>query len=382
MSENMNMIELPLDRIIEEIKADLECGDYSPVMILGKSGVGKTVSIHELSKSLGIGFREMRLVTMTEVDIMGIPTIDKYGGTVYAANSLLPRADRDGESGLLVFDEITSASKTVRASAYQLLDSQRSIGNYHLPEKWKCIALGNAAGDGGVFSGMENAFLSRCTCYRVEPDVEAWKKWAIPNGIHPTVLGFISMRPEYIHKMDEDEEASVFPCPRSWEALSRKLIAREKRANGMLDVDSVEIYAAGSVGAEVAPQFGAFYSFKKKTINAEDILTGKVKDTDTRQYEAEVMYITIQSIIAALTKRIKGKAMTAGTPEYNMALNVIQWAVNIAKQRVDYGIQIIQDLALGSQEFKEMLVLDFNDNIGKQVDGYSEFCEKANIITG
>lgn len=380
MSENMNLIELPLDRLIEEIQTDIECGDYSPIMILGKSGVGKTVSIYEMAKKMGIGFCEMRLVTMTETDIMGIPTIDEHGGTVYAANSLLPRAERDGECGVIVFDEITSATKTVRASAYQLFDSKRSIGNYKLPDKWKCIALGNGEGDGGVFTGMEAAFMSRCTCYRVEPDVEAWKKWAIPNGIHPTVIGFINMRPEYIHKMDEDGEASVFPCPRSWEALSRKLTAREKKANGILDTDSVEIYAAGTVGAEVSPQFGSFYAFKKKIINTIDIIEGKVLSTDIKQYEAETMHITIQSLIGELTKRISGKSMDENSKEYAMAINVIKWAVDIGRQRIDYGLQILQDLAVGSQEFKEMVVLDFDGNIDRLCPGYTEFCNRANIV--
>lgn len=384
MSDNMNLIELSIDMILEEIKYDLEDGNYDPMIILGKSGVGKTVSIYELTKELGIGFREMRLVTMTETDIMGIPQIDKDGGTVYAANSLLPRAERDGERGILVLDEITSASRTVRASAYQLLDSKRSIGNYHLPDKWKIIALGNGPDDGGVFSGMEHAFLSRCVAYRVEPDLTAWKKWAIKNEVHPTILGFLSMCPDYLHKFDTDEMAAAFPCPRSWTMLSDKLKSREKRVrdgSGILDQDSVEIYAAGSVGAEVAPQFGTFYSYKKKALDTTKIIEGKEVNTNIMEYEAETVFIVIQSLIAELTKRIKGKNLEPGMKEYNEVLNVIRWAVNVGKQRVDYGLQIIQDLANGSNEFKLMIVLDFDNNIEKQCAGYKEFCDKAKIIT-
>lgn len=381
MSENMNMAELPLDRLIEEIKTDIELGDYSPVMILGKSGVGKTVSIYELTQEMGIGFCEMRLVTMTETDIMGIPTISEHGGTVYAANDLLPRAERDGEVGIIVFDEITSATKTVRASAYQLFDSRRSIGNYKLPEKWKCVALGNGAGDGGVYSGMESAMLSRCTCYRVEPDLEAWKKWAIKHGIHPTIIGFLNMRPEYIHKMDPDEDASIFPCPRSWEALSRKLLAREGRAGGLLDSQSVDIYAAGAVGEEVSSQFSEFYSFNKKAVSALDILSGKVKKTDINDFDTEAMYITIQAVIAEYVKRVKGKKnIVEGSPEFNMTINLLQWASNIGKQRIDYGVQIIQDLAAGCMEFKMLIILDTENRIEQLCPEFKEFFERADLM--
>ena len=55
------------------------------------------------------------------------------------------------------------------------MDSKRALGTYKLPDKWKVISLGNGIDDGGVFNGMENAFLSRAMCYRIEPDLECWK---------------------------------------------------------------------------------------------------------------------------------------------------------------------------------------------------------------
>lgn len=378
--ETMNLVEIPINILLREIQNDIEDGDYSPVLILGKSGVGKTVSVYELTKKMGIGFCEMRLVTMTETDIMGIPTIDEHGGTVFAANSLLPRAERDGEAGILVLDEITSATRTVRASAYQLLDSKRSIGNYKLPEKWKIVALGNGPEDGGVYNGLEAAFMSRCTCYRVEPDLTAFKQWGVGAGIHPTILGFLSMRPEYLHKFNPDEMAAAFPCPRSWEMLSKKLINREKRAGGNLDKESVEIYAAGSVGAEVAPEFSTFYGFKQKTLDTAQIIEGNIQNTDIREYESETMHIVIQSLIAEISKRLRGKNVEYGTPEFTQACNVIRWAVNVGQQRIDYGLQLMQDLSNGCQEFNEMISLDFGGNIGQTVPGYTEFCKRVQLI--
>ena len=196
MADNMNMMEISMDTFLNEIKMDLEDEIYEPMIGIGKSGIGKTMGIHELTQQLGIGFCELRLVTMTEIDILGIPKEDANGRTTYAANSLLPDAKRDGERGILVLDEITSAQSTVRAAAYQLLDSKRALGEYKLPERWKVVALGNGIDDGGVFQGMEAAFLSRATCYRIEPNADVWVKWAISHDINSSVIAYIRWRPE------------------------------------------------------------------------------------------------------------------------------------------------------------------------------------------
>ena len=272
MAETMNMMEISVDRFIKEIKLDLEDENYDPVIGIGKSGVGKTMSISELCEELGIGFCELRLVTLTEIDLLGIPTIEN-GRTTYASNALLPDAKRDGEKGILVLDEITSCSSTIRAAAYQLLDSKRALGNYKLPEHWKVVALGNGIDDGGVFQGMEHAFLSRATCYRIEPNLDSWMKWAVNKGVNSSITAFLKFDPTALHVFNPDEIASVFPCPRSWTALSKKLNAREKRNGGMLPLEQVELYAAGTVGVKVASEFSGFYSYNSKTVDPEDILS-------------------------------------------------------------------------------------------------------------
>lgn len=357
MSETMNMIELSIDKVIDLIREDMEDENYDPVLILGKSGVGKTESVYELTKELGIGFCELRLVNMTEVDLLGIPVQDEYGATTYASNTLLPRVERDGEYGILVLDEITSAERTVRAAAYQLLDSKRALGNYKLPDGWKCVAIGNGIGDGGVFQGMEAAFINRASgCYRVAPDYEAWKRWAIKNGVNPQIIAFLGMRPELIHKFYDEDLAAVFPSPRSWTALSKKLNAREKRC-GILPSDMVEIYAAGAIGIEAAAMFSAFYSYSKKVISVDDILRGTAS-TDIAGIESEAMYITSQSLISAICKELKSNKVNGRvcSDAFDKLCNAIEWVSRVGIQVKDYGLIVIRDISAASAEFREIMV--------------------------
>ena len=334
MAETMNMKSITIEKFLQLVE---------------ESGVGKTVGIYELTQKLGIGFCELRLVTLTETDMLGVPMIEN-GRTTYASNELLPMAERDGEVGILVLDEITSAMSGVRAAAFQLLDSKRSLGNYHLPPKWLVVALGNGPDDGGVFAGMELAFLNRARCYRIEPDLASWKHWATEHDINESVTGFVSFKPDMLHKFNPDEIASVFPSPRSWEALSKQLINREKRRGGKLDSESVELYASGCVGEECAVQFAAFYEYNKKVINAEDVLNGTAP-TNLGDVEAETRYILASSVTRMLKKECDNAGVsdknpiTRGSDIANKVGNTFRWMYYISKETaLDLSIMILRDI--------------------------------------
>jgi hypothetical protein len=383
MAETMNMMEISVEKFCEEVKYDIEDENYAPMVGIGKSGVGKTMGIYEVTQEMGIGFCELRLVTLNEIDMLGIPKENEAGRTTYASNDLLPDAERDGEVGVLVLDEITSAASTVRAAAYQLLDSKRSLGNYTLPPKWKVIALGNGPDDGGVFQGMECAFLSRATCYRIEPKLSSWKPWAVRNGVNPSVIAFLNFDPSALHVFDPDEIASVFPCPRSWTALSKKLNDREKKNGGLLTTENVELYAAGTVGMQVASSFAAFYNFNKKTIKPEDIIAGKVKGEVVRDLEAQVIHIILSSVVK-LTAEIVTKGQiskTEFTPEaVTAAANVVNWAIEVANYKLDLALTCFADLVRGSKAFKEMAgACEAFDDASPN---FLIFCSENSIIFG
>lgn len=385
MADNMNMMEISMDTFLNEIRADLEDEIYDPVIGIGKSGIGKTMGIYELTQQLGIGFCELRLVTMTEVDILGIPKEDANGRTTYAANSLLPDAKRDGERGILVLDEITSAQNTVRAAAYQLLDSKRALGEYKLPERWKVVSLGNGISDGGVFQGMEAAFLSRATCYRVEPNTDVWVKWAIAHDINPSVVAYLRWRPENIHVFDPDEIASIFPCPRSWTALATKLTRRENRRKDSsgklipLEVDDVALYAAGAIGVNLADDFAAFYAYNGDTVSPEDILSGRADPSKLATMRPEVVHLTIQSLAKQINQEVtKGKT---GPGEFTKecvtrVANCIKWAMK--SKKLDYIVILLNDLANSSSKFTELVLLC--DEFDEQVPEFTTFASENNIV--
>lgn len=381
--ETLNMGSVSIDMFSRLIKEQIEENDLTPMIGIGKSGVGKTESIFELTQELGIGFCELRLVTMTETDLLGVPRINENNRTDWASNNLLPLEERDGKVGVLVLDEITSATATIRAAAYQLLDSKRALGNYKLPPGWLVVALGNGPDDGGVFQGMESAFLSRGRCVRIEPDLRVWKKWAINKGVNPTVIAFLSSMPAYLHKFNPDEIASVFPCPRSWVSLSRKLNDREARNDGKpLDQESVDIYSALCVGAEVAATFGAFYSYNKSVISVSDILAGKAK-SDLGRLEPQVMYIIVQNLVRALTSELKLGKIGYGQfkdETVKRVANATNWIVGVGGKSLDLAIMALTDLNQNVKEFGELIIQD--DKFDQYSPKFLEFSAENQIVFG
>lgn len=383
MADNMNMREITIEKFTREIREEIIDDNYNPVIGLGKSGVGKTMSIYELCQEYGYGYKEVRLVNMTETDMYGVPVVERdadgKASTTWAQNSIWPVAEKDGDVGILVLDEITSCTRTVRAAAFQLLDSKRALGNYKLPDHWKIVCLGNAEGDGGVYNGIELAVLNRCTSYRIVPDLTSWKNWAIKNGLNSSVIAYLSFDPAEIHNFKSEEDVEVFPSPRSWHNLATKLSKREERANGLLDGEDVEFYAAGLVGERTASKFAAFYAFNKKTISATDILDGKAP-TDISGFETETMYLIIQGLIKEMVSVIKTNGINSSninSEKGKPVVNAVNWLVDISKCKLDMSIKGIRDLAHGCPEFHLIAT-------GPQFDiacpKFIEFCMQNRVV--
>lgn len=382
--ETLNMRTVPLTRVLKQLEYQLEDGDYTPVTILGKSGVGKTESIRDLAHRLGIGFRELRLSHYQESDLIGLPYIGSDGHTKHAVSDLLPDTD-DAQQGILLLDEVTSAPKSMRSAVYQLLDSSRKLGQYRLPEQWLVVACGNGPDDGGDFRGIEPAFLSRGFCWRVEEDLRVWKLWAAAHAVHPAVIAFLSFRPENLHVMDLDRPFDMIACPRNWAKLSTQLKNMERRTpDGVIEDESeLEFAADGCVGCRCGPSFTAFYQYKKQLIDPQRILNGEVAAEELRGLRDEVLYLTAQTLVQALSDDIHAHLSGDGFGVDEQCLervaNVCNWIIDVGEQvRLDTAIAMLQDLAASVGSVLSTLVLsDCFDDICPR---FVEFAEENAIV--
>jgi hypothetical protein len=310
-----------------------------PLIVLGKPGIGKTVAIRELArKKLKIGYKELRLASMSELDLAGLPMVkdneeDGIAETTYAASKLLPRESRDGEYGILALDEVTSCSRSARAVALQLLDSSRGVGEYKLPDKWICVALGNDSEDGGIFEGLEAAFINRCRAVRLEPDYASWEIWADAHGLNSTVKAFLKCYPQLFYVDPADGDTRICASPRAWEGVATQLDFSEALAGGRVDYRNVEMFVASiasDVTPDIAARLAAFYAYNSEMIDPESVLSGKAKLTGSDAGAQESIYLTIEASIALLIQRFRGVEAREMTAEHqDMVANYIKFIAQV-----------------------------------------------------
>lgn len=379
MAETLNMRTVSLTRVMKQVRLQLSTEDYTPVIVIGKSGIGKTESMAELAHTMGIGFKELRLSHYQESDLVGLPYIED-GITKHAETDLLPDTN-DKNQGILLLDEVTSSQKSMRSAVYQLMDSSRKLGQYKLPDRWLIVCCGNGPEDGGDFRGIEPALMSRGRCMRVEEDLTAWKVWAINKGIHPVVVAFLSFKPDQLHVIDLDRPNDMIACPRNWVKLSTQLINMEKVSGGIIsDEDDLEFAACSCVGANCGPYFVSFYRYNKAVINAEDVMDGKVSPDAAKGIEAEVMYIVVQNLV----KCVKTELQNNQTGDYfadksvKRVANVCNWLVAIGRKiKLDMAVMAFQDLGNNVDEFQRLIVEDEFDVV---CPDFAEFCTESNVI--
>lgn len=311
------------------VKNMIERGNTRPIMFFGKGGIGKTEAIANIAMELNIGYVDIRLLLYTESDLKGIPFINAENtATIWLQNNVLPNVERDGERGILVFDEITSCSKSVRTAAYQLLN-ERKLGEYSLPEGWSMVCLGNGENDGGNFNGMEANFANRCSVYEIVPSLESWKEWALKNDVNPFVIGYVSWKHEHLHTLDADKDGEiVFASPRSWKAVSDILNHTPFEKNDQ--VLYAEILA--NVGNLVGGLFWGFCEYKDSIIEPTEILAGTAT---TIPDEPEVLYMTLQSLVRLMGDNINacknqdGNVKTVKPEVLEQCVNGIKWILKL-----------------------------------------------------
>jgi hypothetical protein len=190
----------------------------APLMLWGPPGVGKSTVVREVCKARGIGFVDVRLAQREPIDLRGLPVPNKDGtGVDWLVSSEWPR-DR-ASRGVILFDELTAADRTLQVAAYELILDRRLGTLYEVPPGWLLMGAGNRAGDRAVAGTMSSALANRFCHLEVEPSLEDWMVWARARGVHPHVLGLLQFTPSLFLQLENVELQRGWPSPRSWERV-------------------------------------------------------------------------------------------------------------------------------------------------------------------
>lgn len=245
------------------------------VMLWGPPGVGKSQAIRQIGKRITeeTGKRtqitDVRLLLFNPVDLRGIPTANADKTlAVWLKPKIFQMDESSDVVNLLFLDELSAAPQSVQAAAYQItLD--RTVGEHKLPENCIVIAAGNRTTDKSVAYKMPKALANRLLHIEVSDSFASWKSWAIENGVHEKVIGFLSFRQGHLMKFDPSSEELAFATPRSWEMVSNLL----NHVSG--DVEEMFPLISGIVGSGMAIEFRTWAAVWQELPKIEDIFDGK-----------------------------------------------------------------------------------------------------------
>jgi len=256
-------------------------------MLWGVPGIGKTSSVEQAAKELGVPCKAVIAHLYQPIDVLGLPFIVD-GRCAYAPPTVFPDVERDGPAGVFFIDELPNCVPAMQ-SAWGVIILERSTKHYKFPPGWRIVCAGNnetdRAGSARLITSLENRLLH----ITVHPAKEEFLNHAIARGFHPAVTSFLEERTDALIKFDASSPDRAFPSPRSWERVSDilKLTVPAGPQGEMVK---------GAIGQGMAVEFEAFRRIFSELPRLADVLSGAADMSKVTRMD--ILRATIYSVLA------------------------------------------------------------------------------------
>lgn len=297
-----NRITVTLDQCQPLVERTLKV--YLVPELVSSPGIGKSALAYQIAKKHNLCVIDIRLSQADPADLNGFPFIlsqdqiiaDRVEAAPVKASyvpmevfpvvgdrlPINPETGKEYSGWLLLMDEFNSAPLSVQAAAYKIV-LDRQVGMHKLHPKCWVMAAGNLATDRAIVMQQGTAMQSRLIHYVIRASLPAFMKWAdrTPHMDH-RIKSFLNFKPELLHKFDPDHSDLTFPCPRTWEFLSKQIIDLE-------DVDlSYLPLLSGTIGEGAARELSGYLQVFGKIPSFEEIVKNpqavKFENTPSLQY--------------------------------------------------------------------------------------------------
>lgn len=233
--------------------------------VWGMQGVGKTQSVEQLAKELGVGFECVHLGAGADIgDVIGLLTHRPDGSVDHAPPGWLKRVQTG--SGIIFLDELNRAHPDILQAMFPFVRSGH-IGCHKKGDGWKIVAAGNyQSGEFNVTDTSDAAWMSRFCHIELQPTVTEFVDYVERRGFD-TVASFIAEHSAMLeNKPKEKHEVFVSPDRRSWAEMVGPLEEEDFSESVRFEVYS------GIVGPTATSAFFAYKKTKSKTIKLREIL--------------------------------------------------------------------------------------------------------------
>jgi len=231
---------------------DVSLTTNTPTMIHGGIGIGKSscvldaatsyakkeglrlVEYASLSKALKLRlakreitdishsyfFIVIRAAGIDPTDIKGLPDMsDSF--IQWKQDVTFSLCEREDFKGVIFFDELNQAPEMIQSSLYQVI-LEGIVDSTKLSANCARLAAGNRIEDKSGVYRLGSALKSRMTHIELDPPTaKEYVSYAIGEGLHDSIVNFLSMYPDAMYINKGDGENIV--CSRTYNRLSKQL---------------------------------------------------------------------------------------------------------------------------------------------------------------
>lgn len=188
--------------------------------------------------------------------------------------SIYDRMNETGLSeGILFIDEINCVSETLAPAMLQFLQN-KTFGNHEIPQGWVIVAAGNPPEYNKSVREFDVVTLDRVKKIQVEPDYQAWRKYAYQENLHPAILAYLELRNSCFYQMETTIDGKQFVTPRGWEDLSRMMAVYEKLDKRITSDLTVQYIQHDRIAREFADYYELYQKYQQD-YHISEILEGK-----------------------------------------------------------------------------------------------------------
>jgi len=260
------------------------------INVSGDAGLGKTSSIIQLGKELGLQVEKLNLSQLEELgDLIGFPVKEfkvknSEGKVLWVTEQEISLASEKGykvidkrmshakpawiqgkkDGGILILDDFTRADHRFMQAVMEICDRQEYV-SWKLPKNWHVILTTNPDNGDYNVTSLDVAQQTRFISVDLKFDEKVWAKWAESVGMDNRCINFLLMHPELVtQKVNPRSITTFFNAISSIEKFEEQL-------------PMIQMVGEGSVGLDFSSMFTMFINNKlDRIISPEDIMT---KDT-------------------------------------------------------------------------------------------------------
>jgi len=261
------------------------------INVSGDAGLGKTSSIMQLGKELGLQVEKLNLSQLEELgDLIGFPVKEfkvknSEGKVLWVTEQEISLANEKGykvvdkrmshakpawvqgkkDGGILILDDFTRADHRFMQAVMEICDRQEYI-SWKLPKNWHVILTTNPDNGDYNVTSLDVAQQTRFISVDLKFDEKVWAKWAESVSMDNRCINFLLMHPELVtQKVNPRSITTFFNAISSIEKFEEQL-------------PMIQMVGEGSVGLDFSSMFTMFINNKlDRIISPEDIITKDVK---------------------------------------------------------------------------------------------------------